>query len=59
MKCNKLVSNNIQYTHIHIFISTHYQAGPRGVLACRCDMLKFWRDMLRDMLKKLRHATFN
>ena len=37
------------------FSSWCQQAGPRGVLACRCDMLKVWR----DMLKKLWHATWH
>ena len=33
-----------------------FQAGPRGVLACRCDMLKFWCDILKKMRHAMRHA---
>ena len=62
-KCAKITSHPMlicykkQNKKINIYTP---QAGPRGVLACRCDMLKFWRDilkncdMLRDILKKLK-----
>ena len=33
-----------------------FPGGPQGDLACRCDMLKFLRDILQNVRHSKRHA---
>ena len=37
-------------------VQMHTQGGPRGVFACRCDMLKFLPDILQNVRHSKRHA---